>query len=411
MIHHQVRAWARKQALPVLARPPFQLLLARWLVEIRGRPADVVDVSLKLRIPGQKLCFLQDRFIASYLNDPTLVEVQRAEIACAEASSVRGNGKLHFGKSRNPACLLIVRVPVPGIGKVVYVIHLLCGKRPGRRVLDHIYGSVRLDECPGVKRICIPVLLIEAHCVVQAVLLHLRVIRKQDAVAHAADVLCPVAGSGDKGQVMHVQPRIQSLSDLQNRVLPHSIGNEIGAAVHEQGSSQAVAPIVIMRHPPEGCFDPAHYDRCLLIDRADQIAVYHRSPVRAKPHHAARAVGIHFSALFRDGIMVHHGVHVSGRDQEPKAGLSEYRDAGGILPVGLRQDADLEPMSLQHPRQDRRAEGRMIHIGIPGHKYKVRLQDPSLFHVPARDRKKLLPASGLPLLLIHSHCLLCLPES
>ena len=138
MIRDQIPAWPGKQALAVGTGAVFRLLFAGWEPEIGGRPADVVDISLKIRLLCQKLGFLYDGFMASDLHDPALMERKGAETAAAEASPVADQTEFHLGKSRNPARFVVNRMPGPHIRKIVHVVHFLDRQRLRRRILNHI---------------------------------------------------------------------------------------------------------------------------------------------------------------------------------------------------------------------------------------------------------------------------------
>ena len=87
VVHHQVGTWFWEQALPVGTYTVFQLLLAGGLTEIGGGPAHIMDVALKVRLPGHPLRLRQDRSMTAGLNGPALVEGQRAEIAAAKTAA------------------------------------------------------------------------------------------------------------------------------------------------------------------------------------------------------------------------------------------------------------------------------------------------------------------------------------
>ena len=45
-----------------------------------------MDISLKVRLLGKKLCLVYQRLMASRLDDPSLMEGQRAEAAATKAA-------------------------------------------------------------------------------------------------------------------------------------------------------------------------------------------------------------------------------------------------------------------------------------------------------------------------------------
>ena len=82
-----------------------------------------------------------------------------------------------------------------------------------------------------------------------------------------------------------------------------------------------------MSHTAQTGLDSAQNDRCLLISLTDQIAVDHAGVIRAFSHLTAWCVGISLSASLGNGIMIDHGIHISGRDEESKTRLSKDSDA------------------------------------------------------------------------------------
>ena len=58
------------------------------------------------------------------------------------------------------------------------------------------------------------------------------------------------------------------------------------------------------------------------------------------------------------------------------------------MPIGLRNDADGKTEFFDDPADDRNAEGRVIHIRIARHVYKIKLTDSHRVHFPTRNGKK-----------------------
>ena len=141
-----------------------------------------------------------------------------------------------------------------------------------------------------------------------------------------------------------------------------------------------------MSQTPQARFDAAEDDRRLFVGPTDQVAVDRQRPVRPFSHDAARRIGIGLPPLFRDGIMIHHRIHISRRHEEAEPRLPENRNALIVFPVGLGDDPHAVAMGLQKPADDGVAEGRMIHIGIPDNIDKIKLGDAPLSHFFFRNR-------------------------
>ena len=118
-------------------------------------------------------------------------------------------------------------------------------------------------------------------------------------------------------------------------MLSHSVRNQIRTGIEKDGAAHLVRPVIVMRKAPERCLDAAEDHRCMFIRSPDQIAVHGNRAVRPFSHDTARRKGICFSVLFRHGIMVDHGIHISGRDKKAKTRFTENRNAVLVLPVRL----------------------------------------------------------------------------
>ena len=84
-----------------------------------------MDIALKFRVPGKLLCLLQNRIVASGLDDTALMEGQGTEITAAKAAPVADQAVFHLVDGRNAAQSLIGGMIGAHIGKIIHVVHLL----------------------------------------------------------------------------------------------------------------------------------------------------------------------------------------------------------------------------------------------------------------------------------------------
>ena len=137
MVRPQILTRFRKKTLAARTRAACQLLFTGRETEIRGGSAHIMDITLEIRLLCQKLCLLHQGFVASGLDDASLVEGQGAEAACAEASPVADQAELDFSYGGHASKLLIGRMVVPHVRKIIYRIHLLLSQGLGGRILHH----------------------------------------------------------------------------------------------------------------------------------------------------------------------------------------------------------------------------------------------------------------------------------
>ena len=141
-----------------------------------------------------------------------------------------------------------------------------------------------------------------------------------------------------------------------------------------------------MCKPAKARFDAADDDRLAAVGAADEVAVDRYGVIGPLAHHAAGGIGVGFPVGFGDGIVVDHRVHIAAHDEKAQARLAEGIDRSGILPVGLRDDADLIARVLEHARDDRVAKRRMIDIAVADDVDKVALLPSAPLHIGAADR-------------------------
>ncbi len=246
-----------------------QLFAAGREAEIGCGAPHVMDVSLKLRILRQKPCLFHQGFVAPRLDNPPLMESQGAKAACAKTSPVADQAKLHFLDGRHPPCLLIRRVVATHVRKAIDLIHLLLGQRRRRRVLDNILPiappTVRLYQTLSRKRVRVAVLNGKAAGIFPPVPFHVLVIRQQFIIINPLQAPGPVNGAVYKGYVFNVNPRIQSLRNFHDGMLPHAIGQQVRLGIQQYGPLQPVGPIIIMGQPAQAGLDPPDYNGGIFV--------------------------------------------------------------------------------------------------------------------------------------------------
>ena len=107
---------------------------------------------------------------------------------------------------------------------------------------------------------------------------------------------------------------------------------------------------------------------------------------------AAGGIGVGVAAVLGHRIVVDHGVHVAGADEKAQARLTEHRDAGGVGPVGLADDAHFVAVRVEYAADDSHAKARMVHVGITADIDEVALVPAARIHVGAADGEELIAA-------------------
>ena len=89
---------------------------------------------------------------------------------------------------------------------------------------------------------------------------------------------------------------------------------------------------------------------------------------------------------FGDGIMIDHRIHIAAHDEKAQPRLAEDTDRVRVLPVRLGDDADLIARVLQHARNDRMAEGRVVDVAVADDIDEITLLPAAPVHIRAGDR-------------------------
>ena len=378
----QVAARFGEEALLGGAHASLELLGAGRCLEVRRGAAHVVDVALEVGQLRERPGLAHERLVAARLQAPPLVEGQRAEAAAAEAAAVGGERELDLLDGGDAAGRLVVGVVSARVGQLVHEVQLVGAQGFGGRVLHYEEVLlVLLHQRLGIVGVHVAVLLVEAPGVGRLVVEHLLVGGQYDGVYAGAQVAGAPHRAGHVGDVLHGDACGQRVGYLVHRPLAHAVDEQVGVGVEQHRALERVAPVVVVGKPAQACLDAADDDGGVLEALADEVAVHAHRAVGAKACLAAGGVGVARAALLVGRVVVHHRVHVARRHEEAQARLAEHRDALGVAPVGLGDDAHRVAEGREHPRDDGRAEGRVVHVGVARHIHEVELVDAAVLEV------------------------------
>ena len=200
------------------------------------------------------------------------------------------------------------------------------------------------------------------------------------------------------GDLANRDPRIQSISDSNNRFFAHPIADHVSATVEQHRSFQLIGPVVVVRQATQRSLHPTHNNRGVFMGSSNQITVDHRCMVGTQTHLSTRGIEIAIAMLLCNGVVAHHRIHVSRADQKRQAGLAEHIDAGRVMPIRLRNNTHFVAICLKQSGDDSHTERRMVHVRIATNVHKIALVPSALFHFFTRNRQK---GHGVPP-LVHS---------
>ena len=147
-----------------------------------------------------------------------------------------------------------------------------------------------------------------------------------------------------------------------------------------------------MSQAAQACLDAADDDGSVLERLTDEVAVDRDGTIGAVPLLATGGIGVGMATVLGHRIVVDHGVHVAGADQKAQARLTEHRDAGGVGPVGLADDAHFVAVRVEDAADDGHTKAGVVHVGVAADVDKVALVPAARIHVGAADGEELIAA-------------------
>ena len=175
-------------------------------------------------------------------------------------------------------------------------------------------------------------------------------------------------------------------------MLAHAVDEDVGARVEQYRALELVLPVVVVGQTTQARLDAADDNGGVLERLADEVAVDRDGAVGAVTLLATRGIGVGVAAVLGHRIVVDHGVHVAGADEKAQAWLAEHRDAGGVGPVGLTDNAHFVAVRVEDAADDGHAKARVVHVGVAADVDKVALVPAARIHVGAADGEELIAA-------------------
>ena len=234
VVGDQVFAGGGEQALSCRARAALQLLFAGGLAEVRCRAADVMDVALEARRMRHALGFPEDRLLRAGLDDPALMERQRAKAARAEAAPAGGQAEFDLRDGWNAAKFFVRRMERAAVRKIVDMIHLLLRKRLLRRVLDDEFVlAIRLNEPLGAEGVGVAVLDRKTLGVDARVFLHVREGREHNGGNGRVRLSGLIDCAVDICDVLRIHAVVERVRNLDDGALTHAVDQKISLRIEQ----------------------------------------------------------------------------------------------------------------------------------------------------------------------------------
>ena len=389
MIHDQILTRLREETFLSDTGTVGHLLIAGRSTEFCRRSTHIVDVTLKIGILRHHFRFIHNRLMTSRLHDSSFMHGEGAKVTFSITSSVTCQRKFDLGQSRNSTGRLIHRMVLSCVRKCIDIIHFQLGKRLRRRILNNEgFAAVALVDSLCRKRIRILVLDGKTLCIGFLIRNDFFKVRKTDGIVNALLLFGLVNRSLNVGNIRHINTGSKSICNLHDALFSHAVGDDIRSRLQQNGTTDRVGPIVVMSHSSKGCLYSTDDDWCLLIEMTDEVTIDGNRTIRPLSCLSSRRICILMAPLFIHGVVIDHGIHITGRNQKAKTRLTKHINTPVILPVRLTDHSNRISVCPEHPTDDGRAKARMVHIGVSADVDKVHLRKASLLHFFFRYRHK-----------------------
>lgn len=292
----------------------------------------------------------------------------RTETAPSETAPVQVDRELDHLVCRDVAFAVVTRMRQPGVGQCEAAVQFLLRQFGVGRVDDYETALRLFDERAGFHAVRLgfdaPEVFAEGALVFQA---SLERVEPQRLVAQRVGIF-PVGHESDLRQLleqMHVETVARGSGDFRHHPVAHAVGQQVGSAVDKDRRLQRVAPVIVVREPPQRGLDAAEHDRRVGEQPLQDARVDRGRIVGPESGLSSCGVGVVAAQPFVGRVMVDHRVHVARRHAEEQPRASQLAEVAQVVsPVGLRHDRHAQALGLQQAADHGRTERRMIDIGV-----------------------------------------------
>ena len=400
MVGIEVRTDTRCKTRRFLALLANRQVLAPHLIHIGRRTAQVAYVTLEIGHLHHLLHLAQYRLLRTAGDELALMGRYGAERATAETASVHAHRMAYHLVGRN-TLTIITRVRHARVRKVERSIDLLSCERRIRHIDQNSHVARLLPDASRMPLVALLLNMTEVlglhflvlHAVLEAVQHHivLWVGIGRYLVDRTSHHRLRYVHQHRHLRLTLVDTRFHTVahtgSNLDHRLLAHTVCNHVGIAVGKQTRTKSVFPVVVVRQSSQACLYATKDDRHIGKQLTQHTAIHDAWHVRTSPCPAIRRIGIVTAAATCSRIVVDHRIHSPRRDAEEKPRLAEFLEVAPIVaPVRLWHDSHTIAGSLEHAPDDSSTERRMIDVCITAEQNHVELFPSSRCHFFSRSR-------------------------
>ena len=196
---------------------------------------------------------------------------------------------------------------------------------------------------------------------------------------------CRATQVRDVGDLLAAGQPVRDLDDLSLAV---AVDEQVRLGIEQHRAAHFLGPVVEMRDAAQRGFDAADHDRDFAIGLTGALRIHDDGSIGPLAALAARRVGVIAADASIAGVAVHHRIHVAGCDAEIEIRSAERTEGVRTVPIRLGDDADTEPLRLEHTTDDGHAEAGVIDVGIAGDDDHVAAVPAERLHFGAAGRQE-----------------------
>lgn len=375
----QIGAHLRMQARRAAAFAAQLPVASAHAVHVGRRGAHVRQITFEVRHPGHALHLCEDGTFAARVDELALMGRYGTERTAAEASPVDIDRVFDHLPRRNIPFADVARMRCALVRQVERVVQLVGREcRVGRRD-DHITVAHGLDERRRrLHQVALGLddgeILAEGPFVPHALLVGVQPDRLRWVEPLHVTVVGHEGYLPQFAQQFGVVAVAHGFGDLLHDPFAHAVDQQVGAAFGQHRGFERVVPVVVMGQPPQGSFDASDDHRNVRKQPFENLRIDLDGVIGPEPRLAAGRVGVVAPKAQVGRVVVDHRIHRSCRDAEEEPRRAEFGEVAQVVPpVGLRHDCHAVAFGFEQTADYRRAECRMVDVGVARKKDDVQL--------------------------------------
>jgi hypothetical protein len=160
--------------------------------------------------------------------------------------------------------------------------------------------------------------------------------------------------------------RVEPPGDLDHLFLSRAVDQDVGPRVKKDAPPHGVVPVIVVGKASQRGLDPADDRHRSREEGSDLVAVDEDGPVGdSRAEGPVRVLG---PAALESRVVREQAVDRTRGDSKKETRPAELDEVGIAFPLWLADDADLEPLGLEHAGDDADAGQRMVGIDFAADK-------------------------------------------